>query len=112
MIAPPTTSIAFSYGYPLHYYDNKKRGEVDFLIDDFNSLSVLPVEVKSGKDYRIHTSLARFMANEEYNIPQAIVFCNDREVTHTNRTTYMPVYYSMFLQHHSSQQADVILPEL
>jgi len=101
-----------AHGFPLHYYDNKKLGEVDFLVDEYDSLSVLPIEVKSGKDYRIHASLARFMASNSYDVRRAIVFCNDREITHEERITYMPVYYSMFLTHPNSMQGEVILPEL
>lgn len=101
-----------AHGFPLHYYDNKKLGEVDFLIDEYDSLSVLPVEVKSGKDYRIHASLARFMTNNSYNVAHAIVFSNDREIMHDGRITYMPVYYSMFLLHPRGRQDELILPEL
>ncbi|GHV24236.1 hypothetical protein FACS1894176_00060 [Bacteroidia bacterium] len=43
-----------AHGKNLFYYDNKKRGEIDFLIDDYDTLSVVPVEVKSGKDYSVH----------------------------------------------------------
>ena len=41
-----------AHGYKLFYYDNRSKGEVDYLIDDYNSLSTVPIEVKSGKDYR------------------------------------------------------------
>jgi len=101
-----------AHGFPLHYYDNKKKGEVDFLVDDYDRLSVLPIEVKSGKDYRIHTSLARFMGNADYDIQRAIVFCNDREVKKEDKVTYLPVYYCMFLLHPNEQQNEVILPPL
>ena len=40
-----------AHGFNLYYYDNKKTGEVDYLIDDMERLSVLPLEIKSGKDY-------------------------------------------------------------
>ena len=49
-----------AHGCELHYYDNKQRGEVDFLIDDYDSLSVLPIEVKSGKKYTM-SSLRKFI---------------------------------------------------
>jgi len=101
-----------AHGFPLHYYDNKKLGEVDFLVDEYDSLNVLPIEVKSGKDYRTHASLARFMANNSYDMRRAIVFCNDHEIIHEERITYMPVYYSMFLTHPNGIQGEIILPEL
>ena len=39
-----------AHGFDLYYYDNKKNGEVDYLIDDVDNLSNIPIEVKSGKD--------------------------------------------------------------
>ena len=44
-----------AHGKKLYYYDNRNKGEVDFLIDDYDSLSVVPIEVKSGKDYTVHS---------------------------------------------------------
>lgn len=87
-----------AHGFNLHYYDNKKRGEVDFLIDNFDLLQVIPLEIKSGKDYSVHSALNAFIQNPDYNIHNAIVFSNEREVTNNNGIIYMPVYYSMFLQ--------------
>lgn len=61
-------------------YDNKKNGEVDFLVDDIDALQVLPIEVKSGKDYWIHTALDWFLANKDYDVNSAIVLSNEKEV--------------------------------
>lgn len=82
----------------LYYYDNKQRGEVDFLIDDYNSLSVLPIEVKSGRDYTIHSALTHFTTNPEYNIREGIVLSNAREIKHRGAITYLPIYYVIFFQ--------------
>ena len=83
---------------PLFYYDNKKLGEVDFIIDDYTNLSVLPIEVKSGKDYYVHSALDKFIANEDYSVKEAMVLCNQREVEiDKDGITYLPVYYSMFI---------------
>lgn len=49
-----------AHGHKLFYYDNRSKGEVDYLIDDFDSLSAIPIEVKSGKDYSIHSALNNF----------------------------------------------------
>lgn len=100
-----------AHGFKLHYYDNKQRGEVDFLIDDYNALSVLPLEIKSGKDYTEHSALSKFVATPEYGIGRAIVFSNERSVYKKKGVTYMPVYYCMFLQNHSGGDS-IILPEL
>ena len=86
-----------AHGFKLHYYDNKQNGEIGFLINDYDSLSVLPIEVKSGKDYYIHSALHRLIANNEYNIKKAIVFSNTREISQKGNIVYMPIYYIMFL---------------
>lgn len=46
-----------AHGHNLFYYDNKANGEVDFLIDDYDTLSFLPLELKSGKNYTIHSAI-------------------------------------------------------
>ena len=53
-----------AHGYKLYYYDNRSKGEVDYLIDDYSSLSAVPLEVKSGKDYTVHSALNTFVQNE------------------------------------------------
>lgn len=82
----------------LFYYDNRTHGEVDYLIDDFRSLSVVPLEVKSGKDYKRHSALSRFVSTPDYRIRQAYVLSNSREVETDGKVTYIPIYYSMFLE--------------
>ena len=87
-----------AHGFNLFYYDNKKNGEVDYLIDDYDNMSVAPIEVKSGKDYNIHSALDHFLQVEEYHIRKAYVFSNTRETHTANGITYLPIYYIMFLQ--------------
>lgn len=86
-----------AHGKNLFYYDNKKNGEVDFLIDDFDSLSAVPIEVKSGKNYSVHNALNRFLSNPDYNVSRAFVLSNNREIRTAGGITYLPVYFSMFL---------------
>jgi hypothetical protein len=100
-----------AHQFRLHYYDNKKRGEVDFLVDDYERLQVLPLEVKSGKDYTEHSALTNFLETSEYGITRAIVLSNAREVYKKKGVTYMPIYYCMFLQNDSKEKT-VILPAL
>lgn len=99
-----------AHGFPLYYYDNKQKGEVDFLIDNFSNLKVLPIVVKSGKDYSIHSALNNFINNPDYNISEAVVFSNSREVKQRNGITYMPIYYCMFFERHPND--DCIIPEI
>lgn len=90
-----------AHGYDLYYYDNKKNGEVDFLIDDPDNLSNIPIEVKSGKDYTIHSALSKFISIEEYNIRRAYVLSNEQQVFTRNGIIYMPIYYIMFFENSS-----------
>ena len=100
-----------AHGFKLYYYDNKKKGEVDFLIDDYDNLTALPLEIKSGKDYTEHSALTNFLQTPEYSIKNAIVFSNEREVFFKNGVTYLPIYYCMFLDN-GLRDKPVILPEL
>jgi len=81
----------------LFYYDNRNKGEVDYLIDDYDSLSAVPIEVKSGKDYTIHSALNAFVKNEDYHVKKAYVLSNSREITTNGKITYIPIYDVMFL---------------
>ncbi len=87
-----------AHGYNLYYYDNKKNGEVDYLIDDADNLSNIPIEVKSGKDYTVHSALDKFMSNDEYHIQRAYVLSNEQRVYTEKGITYIPIYYIMFFQ--------------
>lgn len=91
-----------AHGYGLYYYDNKKNGEVDYLIDDADNLSNIPIEVKSGKDYTVHSALDKFLSNNEYNIKKAYVLSNERNVYVENEIIYMPIYYVMFFHNISN----------
>lgn len=91
-----------AHGYKLFYYDNKKNGEVDFLIDDVDKLSNIPIEVKSGKDYSIHSALTRFLSMDEYNVERAYVLSNEQKVYTKDGITYIPIYYVMFLENKSN----------
>lgn len=68
------------------------------MIDDYDELSVVPVEVKSGKDYTVHSALNHFLGNEDYNIKKGYVVSNEREVRQKNKVTYMPIYFVMFVK--------------
>ncbi len=91
-----------AHGYNLYYYDNKKNGEVDFLIDDADNLSNIPIEVKSGKDYSVHSALTRFLSTDEYNVKRAYVLSNEQKVYIKDGITYIPIYYVMFFENISN----------
>ena len=82
-----------AHGFDLYYYDNKKTGEVDYLIDDAEGLSVYPMEIKSGKDYKVHSALDRLLQVKDYNMREAFVLSNSQRVECQDGITYLPIYY-------------------
>lgn len=84
-----------THGFELYYYNSKKQGELDFLIEQ--SGVVLPIEVKSGKGYTRHAALNNVLSTENYAIPQGIVLCNEN-VQVVENIVYYPIYMVMFLQ--------------
>jgi len=82
-----------SSGFKNYYFNNKKHGEVDFLIEYENKL--LPIEVKSGKDYQKHSALSYFMTTKHFN--SAIVLSNFN-VSSKGNILYLPIYMLMFLK--------------
>lgn len=82
-------------GFTLHYYSSLKHGEVDFVIQ--NGRQVLPLEVKSGADYKAHRALDNTLSVEEWNLGQAFVFCKGNVET-VGAITYLPWYLAMFLK--------------
>ena len=100
-------SELIAHGYQLFYYDNRTKGEVDYLIDDYESLSAVPIEVKSGKDYTVHSALNTFVQNEDYHIQKAFVVSNERKVTTQGKVTYLPIYDIMFFQNAPADEKDL-----
>ena len=86
-----------AHGHELFYYDNRSRGEVDFLINDYDNLTALPLEIKSGRDYIIHSAISNLVSNGGYRIKKGIVFSNSREIKEKKGILYLPIYFIMFL---------------
>lgn len=82
----------------LFYYDNKAHGEVEFILDDYDNTAILPIEVKSGKDYTIHRALNTFMSNPDYRVKQAYVLSNAKVIKQDGCLTYLPIYFTMFIK--------------
>lgn len=85
-----------SSGHELYYYDNKKSGEVDFLIDDYDNLTIIPIEIKSGKDAHVHSAMDNLIENDK-GIVNAYVLSNEGKIAKEGRITYLPIYSLMFL---------------
>jgi len=84
-----------AHGFDLYYFNSKKQGELDFIIE--KNGHPLPIEVKSGKDYQRHNALSNVMGNADYAIPRAIVFCHDN-VSMSEHIIYLPIYMVAFLK--------------
>lgn len=96
LVAQELYAHGFTIDHDLFYFNSKKQGELDFVVEYQGE--VLPIEVKSGKAYERHRALSNIMDNEEYAIPEAIVFCQEN-IQVKNRLVYLPIYMLMFLQH-------------
>ncbi len=96
LVAQELYAHGFAIDHDLFYFNSKKQGELDFVLEYQGE--VLPIEVKSGKDYERHRALSNIMDNEEYAIPKAFVFCQENTQI-KGRLVYLPIYMIMFLQH-------------
>lgn len=85
-----------AHGYPLYYFNSKRQGEVDFVVE--HNGDVLPLEIKSGKDFKRHHALSNIMSTPDYGIPAAIVFSNSN-VSALGYISYLPIYMLMFVRH-------------
>ena len=92
-----------SHGFESYYYNSHSLGELDFVIEE--NLRVVPIEVKSGKDYTIHSAIDKVASNEEYEIEKAYVFANC-DIKVEGKFVYLPVYMSAFIDN------DIVLPVL
>lgn len=84
-----------AHGFELYYFNSKKQGELDFIIE--KNGTTLPIEVKSGKDYQRHNALNNVMNNEGYEIKEAFVFTGEN-LRRDGRFNYLPIYLVGFLQ--------------
>lgn len=98
-----------AHGWNLYYFNSKKQGEVDFLLEQDSE--IIPLEVKSGKDYPRHVALNNILTNKEYNLRRAIVLCNDNMWVE-GQVTYAPIYMTMFIHHRVLTTPLIYHPEL
>lgn len=89
-----------AHGFKLYYYNSKKYGELDFVIEYHGK--VLPIEVKSGKGYARHSALSNIMNVSNYSIDEAFVFTNFN-VEVVEHIVYYPIYMLMFIENEDIQ---------
>lgn len=95
-----------AHNFELYYNSDKKRGEIDFLIELDND--VIPLEIKSGKDYKRHSALTQLMSHKEFNYKKAFVFCNGN-VEEDGKTIYLPIYMIPFVKNSKNKISKVQL---
>lgn len=85
-------------GFNLYYFNSKKLGELDFLIQDRND-NVLPIEIKSGKSYKRHHAMDNVLAESKYRLDTGYVFgpCN---ISQEGKILYAPIYTIGLLENH------------
>ena len=84
-----------AHGFKLHYFNAKRYGEVDFVVQDRRD--VIPIEVKSGNDWTSHPALDKLLKVSEWDLGHAYVLCKGN-VRQSGAITYLPLYMSMFLE--------------
>lgn len=84
-----------THGFPMYYYNSHKNGELDFLIEQ--EMSVHPIEVKSGKDYYVHSALSKVTSNSQYEIRSSYVLSN-YNLSQEGKIHYLPIYLCTFIR--------------
>lgn len=85
-----------AHGHDLYYFDSKKVGEVDFLINDYENTSILPIEIKSGNDQNNFRAIPK-LVKEPYNLQKGYIFGNENVVSKQSNLITFPIYMIMFL---------------
>ena len=82
-------------GFAPHYYSSKKRGEVDFVIENKAEGIAKLIEVKSGKDYKRHNALSGLIESGEAVGPVVLHSGNCQD---GNGRRYLPIYATSMLK--------------
>lgn len=82
-------------GYSLHYFDSKKYGELDFVLQSGSGVSL--VEIKSGANYRKHTALDNVRRVGNWKDNKAYVFSLSN-VFEEDGILYLPWYLAAFMR--------------
>lgn len=84
-------------GFQLNYYDGKKTGEIDFVIQ--NGMGVELIEAKSGNDFKVHSAMDRIRRIEGWRFEKATVLCKGN-IESIDGVWYYPWYMVMFMKVH------------
>lgn len=84
-----------THGLTPYYYNSKKLGELDIVIEYKGK--ILPIEVKSGKDYYLHSAISNVTGNKEFGINHSIVLSN-YNYSADGDIEYYPIYMCAFIE--------------
>lgn len=98
-----------AHGFKLYYFNSRKTGELDFVIE-YNG-EILPIEVKSGKDYNRHSALNNVLNISNYSVKEAFVLSN-YNVSVVDKITYYPIYMLMFIRNDNIKMPKIELDDL
>lgn len=98
-----------AHGFKLYYFNSRKTGELDFVIE-YNG-KILPIEVKSGKDYNRHSALNNVLSIDNYLVNEAFVLSN-YNVSVSDKITYYPIYMLMFIKSDDIKMPNIELDDL
>ena len=96
----------YATGSESFYYKKKALGEVDFMIEPDGE--AIPVEVKSGNDYRTHASLNHLLDNHNFN---AAYVLSPNNVETDGIITYLPIYMAGLVAS-GKNHTDIVLPPI
>ena len=82
-------------GFEPYFCKKNKIGELDFVIEMEGSVAA--IEVKSGKNYKKHPALDRFLGLPEYHIQKAFVLSGGN-VEKSGQVTYLPIYMTYLIR--------------
>ena len=85
-----------AHGHELYYFDSKKVGEVNFLLNDYENTSILPIEIKSGNDQNNFRAIPK-LVKEPYNLRQGYIFGNENIIEEKSNLITFPIYMIMFV---------------
>ena len=92
-------------GFEPYFCKKKNIGELDFVIEMGGK--VVPIGVKSGKNYKTHKSLDNFIGIPDYYIEKAYVF-SIGNVEQIGKIIYLPIYMSYLLKEKTLENAMIV----
>ena len=96
----------YANGLIPYYYKSTKIGEIDFLIELENK--IIPLEIKSGKDYKKHKSIDNLVNTYKDNIGKPIVFSTSNILIEEN-IIYAPIYLVGFLKEKNNIDKQILI---